>query len=638
MSAASAEGPAHGRAIVHVRRHGESSRQTASRCGQTFAEGPLTLEWDAGPHRDFHASEETVCLVEGSLYSIGDRPPGPGHGTRPARHLVDAYERCGESVFERVRGEYWAVLWRREARTGVLVTDQMGTRTPYFHSVGAELLAASDVRDLLAVLPSHPGPDPLGLVHWLMLTEYPGEGTMLAGISRLPAAHLLPIGQAGPARRYWTPVYQPPIRAGTDELAARLREILGVAVRRRLARDAPTGVRLSGGLDSSAVAALASREGADLHAYSAVFPEHPTIDESRLVELTARRLGLRSTTFSIRTGSVVDGTLSYLEDWRLPPSSPNMFFWGSLFERASADGVRIMLDGEGGDELFGFSPYLLADFVRHGRIRAALALTRRWPTGFPATRGRISYRFTQFGVKGAMPALAHRLRRRLRGADPYLPPWIPSELGAAWLDTELSPFEWKSLRGPRWWAFLVGAVTRGPGPALVYEQTRRMAARTGLEASHPLVDPDVIEFMLQIPPLVAYDLRFNRPLLRESLAGMLPDEVRLRTTKSTFDALFHGILAGRELPIVRRLLDPASAQIGEYVDLPAVWSELLRTDPPSEYPARQTWALHVWRLLTAELWLRSHSDSSFPARFRETESLAPVDLDVTVRRPDAPPE
>jgi asparagine synthase (glutamine-hydrolysing) len=605
---------------------------------ERFAEGPLLVTWNAADDHSFYSSEQVACLLEGSLYEIAGTPAAGSGREHPARALAELYLRVGEDGLSRVRGEYWALLWDRRRRCGAIVTDQMGARSPYFTRAGGTLIAASEVRQVMSLLPATPGPEPVALAHWLMITAPPDEMTLFSGVYRLPAAHLLAIDESPHRpRRYWAPVYRPPLQEASDQLAGTLRECLTEAVARRLGDGRPAGVRLSGGIDSSVVTALASLVKPELRTYSATFPAHPTIDESEQIERTVEHLKLRSIRAVVRGGSVLAGALDYLDEWRMPPSSPNLFFWMPLFDRAAADGVRVMLDGEGGDEVFGFSPYLLADLLRRGRIAAVWALIHRWPSGLPATRGRIAFRLREFALKGALPPVAHTLRRRARGGQGYSPEWMPESLAASWLASERATYTWKRLPGPRWWAFLVHLVTGGAGPALVYEQTRRMAAQAGLDARHPLVDVDVIELMLTIPPALGFDPRVNRPLLRQSVAGLLPDAVRLRPQKSSFDALFHEVLAGPERPVASRLLDPATAELRAYIDMEKVQRELLAADPPRDQPALQSWALRVWRLLTAECWLRSQRDETFTTSLREREQLSRAHLDLLDAGPGARP-
>ena len=103
------------------------------------------------------------------------------------------------------------------------------------------------------------------------------------------------------------------------------------------------------------------------------------MDERQLIETLARELALDSRRLPGGEGAILDAAIEYLRAAELPPSSPNLLFWMPLLRAAAGEGVAVMLDGEGGDELFGQPRYLLADRVRAGRPLAAWRLARRFP-------------------------------------------------------------------------------------------------------------------------------------------------------------------------------------------------------------------------------------------------------------------
>ena len=582
----------------------------------TWQEGPVAIALDgSNPAAELHVSEEVVCLLDGSLYEIPGVPERPASGTTasPAGRLAQAFRRLGPSAFPALRGEYWAFLWSRSAREGFVICDHVGSRAPYWVSRGSSLLIASEVRELLAMLDRQPEPDPVVLAHWLMLTGPKAGTTLFAGVRSVQAGHALEVAPGRcRSRRYWSPGGQEPLVGSRVEQAEALRGTLELAVKRRYRNPGDTAVLLSGGLDSSTVAAFAVQNG-QLAAYSAVFPEHPGMDESALIDQTTSRLGLGTTRVVVRGGSAIGGALSYTRAWKVPPTSPNLFFWTPLLAQAGADGIAVMLDGEGGDELFGFAPYLVADKLRSGRFGNALALARSWPGETTRPSVKLTwFRMRRAGFEALMPPALHRMSRRRRGLRAYAPGWLPSQLAEQWLRSETSAFAWKELRGPRWQAFMIDTVTRGPGPSVVYEQSRRRSRLAGIRAAHPLVDPDVIEVVLRLDPQLNFDPRFNRALLRDAMAGLLPDEVRLRRGKSNFDALFHELLAGPDLQMVDELLDPRQARLGMYVDVARLHRELFTGEPRLHPEGLTQWATRVWRLVTAELWLREREGSSLP--------------------------
>src|SRR5579872_2299977 len=561
-------------------------------------DGPLAFV--PGPLSECHVGERTICLLEGALYEA----------PASAQALAEAYERDGEGVLPGLRGEFWALLWDRARADGIVVCDQLGVRSPYWTCEDGVIHCAGDVSELLAARRRRPAPDPLAIAHWLTVSAAPDGATLYEGVRRLEAGHVLELG-TGHTRRYWSPAYEAPLANSRSDAVAGVRAGLERAVHRRLVDATASGVLLSGGLDSGSVAALAR-----CRAYSVTFPHHPDADESSLIDAS----GLAGVRVAVHRPGVLAGAMDYLDAWGLPPTSPNLFFWAPLFGQARRDGITVMLDGEGGDEVFGFSPYLLADRLRAGRLAAAVELAGRWPGG----PGYVRDRLLRYGVRGALPAGAHLLARRFRGLGSYAPPWLDRRLAARWLESSRAAFDWKGLDGPRWWAYLVSGITRGIGPAAVYEQARRRAAAAGIESRHPLVDVDLIELVLSLDPELAFDPRHSRPLLREAMAGTLPEPVRLRSGKSYFDSVFHRALAEIDLPLARRLLDPTRAELAAYVNLVALTRQLF------DVAARPTesWALTLWRLVTAECWLRQQSDPDVCTKLRVEATPAEVSIEL----------
>jgi asparagine synthase (glutamine-hydrolysing) len=571
------------------------------------------------------------CLLDGEVHTLAEIAGEAGISASHAEGVLQAgWERLGaDRLLTLLRGAFALLLWEPDARTVLAVRDHVGERGLVWAATQGATLIAGEPVELLGALARTPAPDESALAHWLAVDGMPEDRTLFEGIRRLAPGHALEISRRGSrAYRYWqppAPLGRPRVDAG--EAAERVRVALATAIRRRA--DERTGVLLSGGLDSSAVAGVAAgglAGPAPRGAYSAVFPSHPQADEAALINLTAERLELALVTATVTGGSVVGGALEYLERWLLPPATPNLFFWLPLMRRAAEDGISTLLDGQGGDELFGLSPFLLADRLRRGDLLGAIRLVGRVPGGLlrppPRDVARWLYRY---GLKGMLPPGLARLRRRLIGREHGGPSWLaPGPAGA--LRSAPAPGEWKQAGQPRWWSHLVSEIVDGPGPNLAFDDLRRRDALAAVSSTHPLADVDLVELVISLPPELAYNPHHSRPLLRAATQGLIPDRVRLRASKSSFDTPFHDALAGPDLPVIRRLLDDPNARLGAYVDLAEVRRALLDTVPTGG--ARQQWALYLWRLVGAELWLRTLADRSFPRRLADEESFGPAGVVV----------
>lgn len=559
----------------------------------SYLQGPLAVAWSVGPHVSGTGAGERFTLIDGPVWSA--LPGGDPVGDAGSGQL--------DRALDIIRGDFALVVFDQATGDGTLARDHFGSYSLVWHERDGRLLFASEVSQLLPLLHATPTVDLTTMAHWLGISGMPGDRTLFDGVRRVSPAHRVDFGSGTPrARRYWSLRYRRPARIDRADAAAGIRRTLEDAIRHRCVDG--TGVMLSGGLDSSSVTAVATAldDARPQHAYSAIFPDHPSVDESERIEGLCDAFDLRWTVVSVRSGSVLLGAVDYMRRWALPPASPNVFFWIPLLAQAAANGNHVLLDGEGGDEVFGLSPYLLADYVRRGRVRAANRLIRRIPGWQPNTPKESAQMFMRtFGIRGALPPSWQEARRRRRPPSDYTPSWMAPHVATAFLESD-DPQGWKRLDAPRWWAFLADALT-SMGPTMVHDHVRQRAAMAGdVAMRHPIRDVEVIEHVVGLPPELAFDPRWSRPLLRDAVADLLPDETRLRPSKSFFDAVFHESLAGRDLDVARALLSPREAAVGEFVDINAVQTSLLASAP--EPPQRTQWAIEVWRLVGAECWLR----------------------------------
>ena len=204
------------------------------------------------------------------------------------------------------------------------------------------------------MLPTRPAPDPVAVSRWLTARPAPGGATLYAGVACLGPGRLLELGPRGAAERhYWQPTYREPAALDGDQLDRRVRATLELAVARRTTPGAPTGVLMSGGLDSTSIAVLAHEAADGAISFSALFPDHPAIDESLWIDALTAATGLPNVGLAAGRGGILAGGLEYLDRWQLPLHAWSEAWVQPLLREAAALGVEAMLSGEGGDELFG---------------------------------------------------------------------------------------------------------------------------------------------------------------------------------------------------------------------------------------------------------------------------------------------
>jgi asparagine synthase (glutamine-hydrolysing) len=580
------------------------ARALAPEQASVLEPGPLQIAY-TGPR--VQAGGE-LCLLDGYIDNAGEIAAQlhASDGLAVEQLLALAWRAWGAELLPRLRGDFALLLWAQERGEGLLARDQLGARSLFLREQNGGVLFASEIRSLLALCPQRPAPDPLSLAHWLATSNRPGSATLYEGIRRLGPGSALLL-EAGSVRElaYWRPRYLAPLAGSGEHLATLVADALSTSVRRRVPAQGIAGVLMSGGLDSASVAALAADVAPGrVRACSAEFPEHDAVDESALIAELRRSLGLGGVSAEVHAGGLLQSALEAIEMWQLPLRSWGDFWALPLLRAAAASGVEVMLGGDGGDELFAVRAHLLADRLRQGRLGEVRMLLRQLPgaAAGPGRRRMLGMAF-ELALLGALPHAPHdHLARLSRGR--VAPSWLLPRV-AGDLRESRDPLAWKRLDGPRWWAHAAHAMTRGIEEAGVLEHHRRRSEAAGVEVRHPLLDLDLVELGLRLAPLASFDPHRNRPLLRTAMAGTLPDAVRKRAAKARFESLLVDCLAA-EGPAIRELLCAPRAEVGAYVNLAGMRRSLFEQDRlRRERPFQWMW--YVWRLLTAECWLRSQS-------------------------------
>jgi asparagine synthase (glutamine-hydrolysing) len=584
--------------------------------------GPLAAAAMPGSELGCAREGDTTCVMDGALYDGVAQARAMGvEADDDAELVVRAHRRLGTEALTRLRGRHTIVLWDDARQEGVLTCDLLATHELFVCRTVGALVFSTELRDLLGLLPSRPAPDEVGFTTWLGEGTCPADRTLYAGVSRLRAGELIALGRrSADRRRYWRLRHQPAMTGSRAELIDGLRAQLETAIGKRLSPRS-SAVILSGGLDSSVVSAVAAAttpSGAQLRTYSAVFPGED-YDESAKIRQVNDRIGIAPGAMEIAPQGTLWLALRYTGSWQLPLIAAGSLIDIAATQAAARDGAEVVLDGQTGDELFGLSPYLLADRIRRGRLLGAVALTDQWPIGRRMSARSKVWLIKELGLKGGAP---HGLGRFVHGrqdAGTLGPPWLAPWLRHAFAQRE-DRWAWKrTARGPMWWRFLSDTLIDAPHRELRLEYLRHRAATEGIVAEPPLYDVDLIEYCLRLPPELAFDRRFDRPLVREAMSDLLPEEVRVQTRKADFTKFCERAMVTADGPGIARLLTAPDALIGAYVDLEWVRASWGRTVAGH---GRPEWLAALWRIAAAEVWLRAQADSQF--------------VDTALAQPDVP--
>ncbi len=267
--------------------------------------------------------------------------------------LLAAYAQWGVDCLKKLRGMFAFAIWDRDAKTLFLVRDRTGEK-PLYYSVNQERFCfSSELKALLMLLPHTPELDPIAIDLYLHYHYVPEPRTPFKDVLKLPAGHYLLIELAQTAIapvRYWSLDQIEPIEGNPGEL---IRAELDRAIELTLRSDVPVGIALSGGLDSGGIAALAAPKYKDvLQAFSVGYPGYPDCDERQQAKELAHYLGLPFHDVELRSDEFVDFFPQLVRLIDDPIADIAAFGHFAVTQLAAQHGIKVMLNGLGGDELF----------------------------------------------------------------------------------------------------------------------------------------------------------------------------------------------------------------------------------------------------------------------------------------------
>ena len=408
-------------ALAH---RGPDDRGMLTQPGVVFGVRRLSIiDLSGGRQPVFNETGDVGVVFNGEIYNFPQlraELENRGHAFRTRSDtevIVHSYEEWGERCVEHFNGMFAFALWDgRNAATNssrpgrvFLARDRLGIKPLYYALVASAVFFASELRALLASDAIERRLSLEALEGYLLFGSVVEPATLIEGVYSLPPGHSLTLNLDAPflpePRAYWELcVRAHQIQDAPRTLASAAREVrtlLDQSVTEQLVADVPVGVFLSSGLDSTALAALASRQSQDIHTFTLSFPEQE-FDEAAAAREIARQLGTRHRELLLTSDEMQSRLFEAVEALDQPSmDGVNTFFvsWG-----ARQAGLKVALSGLGGDELFGGYP----SFRTTPQLAKLLAVARRLPG--PA-RQAISEALLAIGRRGTDLRRADRLRK-----------------------------------------------------------------------------------------------------------------------------------------------------------------------------------------------------------------------------------
>ena len=519
--------------------------------------------------------------------------------------LVHLYEDRGLEFVEELRGMFALALWDARRRRLVLTRDRFGIKPLYYSTEGDVLSFASELKALLRVPWFSRELDPDALQAFLAFNSIPAPLTIFRAVRKLPAGHLL-TWEDGQVRvqRYSRPrpVDHADVRSEPPEvLAGELRDRLRDSVRAHLVADVPVGVMLSGGVDSSALAALAAIEsGERVRTFSVGF-EESSFDELAMARLVAERYGTDHHELVLRADAV--DLLPRIVEAFDEPFADSSALPTYLVSKLAAGSVKVALSGEGGDELFGGYYTYVADLLaaRFGRLMPPLRpLAELLPSS--STKASFDYKAKRFTRAAHLPPLERHHGWKEIFTDDARAELLDSTDPAAADPLDVYRRRYAETEGAEPLARLQDVDL---GIYLVDDllvKTDRASMAHSLEARVPFLDPVVAELALALPSRLKVRGLRKKVLLRRALAPLVPCEI-VRGRKHGFSAPVASWLRGPMEGFARDVLSHATLDRQGYFR-PSVVERML----DDHIQRREDLSRQIWGLLSFTLWHERYAD------------------------------
>ena len=529
--------------------------------------------------------------------------------------ILATYERDGLDTPSKLRGMFSFALWDPRKRRLLCARDRFGIKPFYYAVIDKTLYFASEIKALVPFLPSVET-DSKALAEYLTFQYTLGDDTLFKGVKQLMPGHMLLIEDGRVSvKQYWDVTYDLDWEHSPQYFHSRLQELLDDSVNVHLRSDVPVGSYLSGGIDSSLIANLASRHDAqNVDAFHGKFTCHPGYDESPFAEIVAKSSGKTLHQIDITADDFLNNIERVIYHLDQPVAGPGSFPQ-FMVSKLAAEHVKVVLGGQGGDEIFGgYARYLLAYFEQC--IKAAIDGTYKRSGNFVVTVESIipnlgllreyTPLIKSFWADGVFESLDRRYFRLIdRSAD------LADEVDWSALNRELVWSEFDAIFNSRrnvgheaYFDSMTHFDFKTLLPALLHVEDR-MSMAHGLESRVPFLDHDLVEFAATVPANVKFKDGQMKFMLKQAYNDVLPKELIERRDKMGF-------------PVP--LAEWYQSELKDYVN-DLFHSEAARTRPflhadkvLKSFSAGARFSRKTWGLLSLELWHKTFHDRAHEYR------------------------
>ncbi|MBK7392224.1 MAG: asparagine synthase (glutamine-hydrolyzing) [Chloracidobacterium sp.] len=567
------------------------------------------IDLHTGDQPVFNCDKSVIVMMNGELYNYREvraelEKKGHKFTTKSDTEILPhLYEEYGENLVDHLNGMYAFSLWDTRKKKLIIARDRFGEKPLYYGVFDGQLIYASEPKAMLA----HPSVkaelDLEALRHYLSYDYVPAPMSIYKGISKLPAAHMLTVENGGvQTRRYWNMNWEPTQTGSIEDRAVELRDLLSDAVRMRLVSDVPLGILLSGGIDSSTVAAFAIQHATERVKTFSIGFEEDSFDESKYARQVAKHLDTEHYEEKLSAATAGD-LISEIGIWLDEPLSDGSLIPTFLLAQFVQKHVTVALGGDGGDELFAGYPMYYAHTVaaKYARVPSILR------------KGFIEPVVKRLPVSTKNMSFDYKAKRFVRGANLNTVERHHSWFGSFSREEQtqlltpeiLAASDDDIYRGPRELLALCDATTEIEQMQFldinyymaedILTKVDRAAMAVSLETRAPFLDPRVGQFAASLP--LAYKLsgKSGKHILKKAMADLLPANI-LHRPKKGFGIPIAEWLKGRLNPLMHYLLASARLKDQGIFNVEYVQQLIAEHERGTASHHKQLWTLLVFQL------------------------------------------
>jgi len=616
-----------GRLIAHRGPDGQGSWRNGRRsCGLTHRRLAI-IDLSPSGHQPMQAPNGSVITYNGEIYNYLElQEQLAGHwtfrSTSDTEVILAAYDKWGVECLSHLRGMFAFALW--DGKRLFAARDRFGIKPFYYAVIDGVLYFASEIKALLPFLPEV-ATDPEALAEYMTFQYTIGDRSLFKHVHQLLPGHALTVSD-GVLRvmRYWDVRYDIDWDHREGWFNRRMRSLLEDSVRVHLRSDVPVGAYISGGIDSSLIGIFAAREPASGRiGFHGKFVEYPGYDESHYARMACAHGGIDLHEIEITATDFRDNIAKVIYHLDQPVAGPGSFPQ-YMVSRLAAEHVKVVLGGQGGDEIFGgYARYLIAYLEQ--ALKAAIDGTYR-NGNFIVTPESIIPHLTvlqeykplvrQLFSQGLFGSLDERYFRLIdRSAD------MVGEVDWSALDRK-GVFErfqaiFNSERNVRKEAYF-DSMTHFDFkcllPALLQVEDR-MSMAHGLESRVPLLDHPIVEFAVSIPADVKFEGGRMKHFIKTTFAPDLPGELIDRRDKMGFPVPLKEWFSGELREFISDIFVTQRNRHREFFDSAAILAN---------FEKAERFSRKVWGLLSLELWHQQFHDRAADYRRLRQEAEEPV--------------